>query len=73
MRPADTSPNIVTMPSLAARKRNARLAAGLCGACGKRAPEEGRTACRPCLDIHREDGRRLTQRRSLQQLCLNCC
>jgi len=29
---------------------NFNRARGLCGACGKSAPETGRTCCRPCAD-----------------------
>lgn len=43
-----------------------RKALGLCGRCGKRAPEEGHSICRECID-------KLKNNKLERSLCDHCC
>ena len=54
------------------RRQKARREAGLCIRCGKRAPVEGGTTCRPCREKRQAAERRQYHERRAEGLCARC-
>ena len=55
-----------------AKRRQARLDAGLCTRCGRRSPVEGTTTCAPCRDRRLTAERRQYEARKSARLCVKC-
>ena len=55
-----------------AKRRQARLDAGLCARCGRRPPVEGGTACAPCREKRRAADRLKYGARRAAGLCVKC-
>ncbi len=54
------------------RRREARLAAGICIRCGTRPPGQGRSMCEPCREDRRQAKRARRAERRAAGLCVKC-
>ncbi len=51
------------------KTRDARIAAGLCVACGKRPPKEGRRQCEECIERDSARGKKWRERQKEKRQC----
>ena len=54
------------------RRRRERLEAGLCTSCGRRRPEDNRSACEPCREVRRALDRGRYSARRAAGCCVRC-